>query len=71
MERQATLKIPAIHCDGCTKTITGTLGALPGVTVGDADVEAKLVRVRFDDSLVKLGEIMQSLEMIGFAADSE
>ena len=33
MAQETTLKIPAIHCSGCVKTVTQTLEALPSVKV--------------------------------------
>ena len=33
MSEETTLKIPAIHCSGCVKTVTRTLEALPSVKV--------------------------------------
>ena len=33
MSKEATLKIPAIHCSGCVKTVIQTLEARPSVTV--------------------------------------
>ncbi len=49
MSTEATLKIPAIHCGGCVKTVTRTLEALPSVKVTEADPATKLVQVRFDE----------------------
>ncbi len=33
MSTDTTVKIPAIHCSGCVKTVTQTLEALPSVKV--------------------------------------
>ncbi len=54
MSTEATLKIPAIHCGGCVKTVTRTLEALPSVEVTEADPATKLVQVRFDESAASL-----------------
>ncbi len=69
MVRDATLKIRAIHCDGCVKTVTQALEALPTVEVADADPGTKLVRVRFDESAVSLAQIREALDEVGFSPD--
>lgn len=71
MEEQATLRIPALHCGGCEKTVTKTLHALPGVSVTKADSKTKLVHLRYDQSVFSLSQIRASLEMMGFAPDEE
>ncbi len=43
-----TFKVPAIGCDGCTKTITNELSAMPGVKSVDASVDTKLVTVQWE-----------------------
>ena len=69
MIHEATLRVPAIHCRGCVKTITGTLEALPSVKVAAADTETKLVRVQFDESAVSIDQIREALDEVGFSAD--
>jgi copper chaperone CopZ len=69
MSTEATLKIPAIHCDGCVKTVTKTLEALPSVKVTEVDAATKLARVQFDVSAVGLDRIRQALDEVGFSAD--
>ena len=69
MASETSLKIPAIHCGGCVKTVTGTLEALPSVEVTQADTETKLVRVQFDESAVSVAEIQEALDEIGFSPE--
>lgn len=69
MTNETTLKVPAIHCDACVKTITATLEALPSVKVAEADTETKLVRVQFDESAVSVDQIREALDEVGFSAD--
>ena len=57
MATEITLEVPAIHCDGCVKTITQTLQALSTVVIADADPQTKLVRLEFDESAVSIGDI--------------
>ncbi len=69
MAREATLKIPTIHCRGCSNTVTRALEALPSVQVTQADPESKLVRLRFEESSVNLERIREALDEIGFFPD--
>ncbi len=66
MTKQATLKIPALHCGSCANTVTRILSALPSVAVTQADPEAKLVDVQFDESAIGLDQIREALEEVGF-----
>ncbi len=69
MSTEVTLKIPAIHCGGCVKTVTQTLEALPSVKVTGADPATKLVGVQFDVSAVGLDRIREALDEVGFFAE--
>ena len=69
MATETTLKIPAIHCGGCVKTVTQTLEALPSVKVTEADSESKLVHLQFEESAVNLDRIREALDEVGFSAD--
>lgn len=69
MAEDATLKIPAIHCDGCVKTVTAAVEALPGVKVADADTRDKTVRVRFEGSAVGLDRVREALDEVGFSPE--
>ncbi len=69
MTKEATLRVPAVHCSGCAKTIKQTLQKLPGVSVNEVDTESKLVQLSFEESGVSLEKIRESLEEIGFAPD--
>ncbi len=69
MTQEATLKIPALHCGGCAKTVTGSLERLAGVQVNETDSESKLVRLEFDDSIIGLDEIREALDQVGFSPE--
>ncbi len=64
--KETTLKIPALHCGSCAKTVTHILEALPSVAVPRTDPDAKLVDVRFDESTISLDQIREALEEVGF-----
>ena len=69
MADETTLRIPAIHCDGCVRTVTRTLEALPGVHVTEADPTTKVVRIRFDESAVNAAQLREALDEIGFSPE--
>ncbi len=64
--KETTLKIPALHCGSCGKTVTRILEALPSVAVTETDPETKLVDVQFDESAISLDQIREALEEVGF-----
>jgi len=69
MNKEATLKIPALHCSSCIKTVTRVLEALPSVEVTQANPESKLVDVRFDESAISLEQVREALDEVGFSPD--
>ena len=66
MTKQETLKIPALHCSSCGDTVKRVLKPLPSVEVTQTDLEAKLVHIQFDESVVSLDQIREALEEVGF-----
>ena len=70
MTKEATLRIPALHCGGCAKTVTGSLERLPGVEVTETNPGSKLVQLRFDDSITSLAEIREALDQVGFSPEN-
>ena len=69
MTKEATLKIPAMHCGGCAKSVTANLEKLPGVEVTESDPESKLVQLQFEESTTSLEEIREALDQIGFSPE--
>ncbi len=69
MSEETTLKIPAIHCGGCVKTVTRTLEALPSVNVTEIDPATKLARLQFEESAVNLDQIREALDEVGFSPE--
>ena len=69
MTKEATLRIPALHCGGCAKTITRHVQALAGVSVTDVDTGSKEMRLSFDESDVSLDQIREALDEIGFSPE--
>ena len=69
MTTQETLKIPALHCGSCAKSVTRVLEGLPTVKVSHADPEAKLVDIGYDESAISLGQIREALDEVGFSPE--
>ena len=67
--KEATMKIPALHCNSCVNTVKKVLKVLPGVEVTRADPEAKLVSVEFDESTVTLDQIRETLDEVGYSVE--
>ncbi len=69
MNKEATLRIPALHCGSCAKTVTRILEALPSMEVAQTDPEAKLVDVTFDESAISLEQVREALDEVGFSPE--
>ncbi len=69
MANETTLKVPAIHCESCVKTIERALGTLPSLEIAEADPETKLVRIQYDETIVTLDQIREALDEVGFSPD--
>ncbi len=69
MTKLATLRIPALHCGNCAKTVKRILEDLPSVEVTKTDNETKLVSVQYDEPVISLDQIRDALDEVGFSAD--
>ena len=67
--KEATLKIPAVHCGTCANNVKKHVQALAGVDVTDMDRDSKLLRLSFDESTISLDRIREALEELGFFAE--
>ncbi len=70
MTKQATLKVPAIHCSSCADTISRNLEPIEGVKSVTVDAESKTVELEFEESEVSETQIRGKLEEIGFFPDN-
>ena len=64
------LHVPAIHCDGCLRTVRLTL-AQAGATFESGDADTKRVVVSFDAQRLSRQRVEEALEAIGFPPDRE
>jgi cytochrome c-type biogenesis protein len=66
----ATLRVPAIHCDACVRRIVGAVEQVPGVTDASGDAEARTITVGYDADRQTLSRIHRAIEASGFEVTS-
>ncbi|HDK37730.1 MAG TPA: heavy metal translocating P-type ATPase, partial [Thiolapillus brandeum] len=67
-EREIHLLVEGIHCAACVWLIEHTLNKLPGVLSARVNLSAKRLLLRWDNSRIKLSEIIGQLARIGYTA---
>ena len=60
------LKIDGISCMGCVRTLTGVLGALPGVESVDVSKDAGAATINFDPTQSSADTFKQAIEDAGY-----
>ena len=63
---EATLNVPGIHCEHCQRSIEGALGELQGVRSAQVSVADRTVAVDYDESLVGLDAIRDTIIEQGY-----
>ena len=66
--REASLILEGIVCAACVWLNERHLHQLPGVLAADINFSTRRARVRWDDSRIKLSEILKSIQDIGYDA---
>jgi Cu2+-exporting ATPase len=66
--RSIHLLVEGIHCAACTWLIERSLNALPGVVEVKVNLANRRVHVRWDNTSIKLSQIIQRMGGIGYAA---
>lgn len=69
--KKATISLPTIHCESCTKLIGMTLKDIPGITKQTFDIEKKTLDVEFDSSTSVDAIIEAIVEDAGYEAKRE
>jgi copper ion binding protein len=64
--REVVLMAPDISCDHCIMSVRKAVTELAGVEFVDGDPATKQVRLRFDESRVKLEDIERAMEDEGY-----
>ncbi len=65
-----TLHVPAIHCDGCLRTVRRSLEEA-GAEFESGDTETKHITVRYDNERLNRAALVDALEMVGFIAEDD
>ncbi len=63
---QTTLTVPDISCGHCKTSIEGALGSLDGIQDVTVNIEPKTVELSFDDGVVTLDSIVDTIEEQGY-----
>lgn len=67
-EREASLLLEGITCSACIWLNEQHIGKLPGVVAVDINYASRRARVRWDESRIKLSEILRAVAAIGYRA---
>ena len=67
-EREASLLLEGIACAACIWLNEQHVGRLPGVTAVDINYATRRARVRWDESRIKLSDILAAIAAIGYRA---
>ncbi|MBN2865922.1 MAG: heavy metal translocating P-type ATPase [Thiotrichales bacterium] len=66
--REITLMSEAIHCAACVWLIEHTMAKMDGINLTAVNFTNKQIKVRWDNSVVKLSDIIKKLNSIGYDA---
>ena len=64
-----TLRSTAIHCGNCAGRVRAALSQHPGVHAVDADPDAKLVWVEFDQDQTSPDKLAEQMTQAGYPVD--
>jgi Cu2+-exporting ATPase len=67
-QRDIHLLVEGIHCAACIWLIEHSLRAMPGIVEAHANLTARRLHLKWDNSVIKLSRILQRLGEIGYAA---
>jgi copper chaperone len=67
--KTTTIKIGGMSCDGCAKSVTRALKALPGVGKADVSLGRAEASIAFDPEKVAKPALVQAIEDAGFSAE--
>jgi len=68
VERDIHLLVEGIHCAACVWLIERTLGQMEGIIKAQVNLSGKRLLVRWDNTQVRLSQILSRLAQIGYAA---
>lgn len=62
------VKVGGMTCQGCVRSVTNVLKALPGVGSVDVSLERGEARVEYETPRVSLGDMKRAITEAGFEA---
>ncbi|MGQ0544854.1 MAG: heavy-metal-associated domain-containing protein [Betaproteobacteria bacterium] len=62
------LKVAGLHCDGCVKSVTRMLSAVPGVANVEVSLEKQEAVVSYDPARSGVADFKRAVERAGFKA---
>ncbi|OGA00802.1 MAG: heavy metal transporter [Betaproteobacteria bacterium RIFCSPLOWO2_02_67_12] len=62
------LKIEGMHCDGCVRSVTRMLSAVPGVDRVEVSLAENKAGVSYDPAKTGVAEFKRAVERAGFKA---
>lgn len=62
------LKIEGMHCDGCVRSVTRMLSAIPGVERVEVSLAENRADVSYDPARTGVAEFKRAIERAGFKA---
>lgn len=66
--REINLLVEGIHCAACVWLIENTLFNMPGVQDARVNLSGKRLRVKWDNTRIKLSDLLKRLGQVGYAA---
>ncbi len=67
--KTTTIKVGGMSCDGCVKSVTRALQAVPGVRKADVSLERAEATIMFDPEKVAKPALVEAVEDAGFSAE--
>jgi copper chaperone len=63
---EKTYSVPDISCMHCKRAIEGAVGAMPGISRVEVDVDGKTVHVVFEEDTVAEADVLATLAEEGY-----
>ncbi len=69
LQTRVTFRLPTMHCVACIWLLENLFRLRPGIGVSRVDFPRRQIAIAFSDAAVKLSEIAQLLDQLGYAPD--
>ena len=63
---EKTYSVPNVSCMHCKKAIEGAVGAMPGISRVEVDVDGKTVRIAYNEDAVAEAYVLATLAEKGY-----